>query len=154
MWADADQSVEFSSRQRSNGQNGNKKDPASYPQRVSPHLLNRKATNERANTKRILFSYSGPTFSELDEGSNESCSEYEPDIEVKKKSTSVLTTTMFTIYCLTCLIYLCNLYKYFLFIFICLVGSRCWICNVTEKPRPRPEAGPNISRIHKVTLSL
>lgn len=98
MWADADQSVEFSSRQRSNGQNGNKKDPASYPQRVSPHLLNRKATNERANTKRILFSYSGPTFSELDEDSNESCSEYEPDIEVKKKSTSVLTTTMFTIY--------------------------------------------------------
>lgn len=85
MWADADQSVEFSSRQRSNGQNGNKKAPASYPQRVSPHLLNRKATNERANTKRILFSYSGPTFSELDEDSNESCSEYEPDIEVKKK---------------------------------------------------------------------
>lgn len=115
MWVGEDQYVEFSRRQSSKDQNSNKNPSPSYPKRVPSHFLNKQQSNERRNLKGNLNSDSGQSSTEFIENSEESSSEYEPDIEVKK--TSILTKKyLHYIYYLVHLIYLCKLYKYILFV--------------------------------------
>lgn len=81
LWADADQSIDFSSRHRGKSQNKFAKLPSLYPQRV--HLLIRQPSSDGRDGAASLISDCGPAFS-CNDNSEDSSSEIDPDLKVKK----------------------------------------------------------------------
>ncbi|XP_010915863.1 putative E3 ubiquitin-protein ligase LIN-1 [Elaeis guineensis] len=82
LWADADQSIDFSSRHGGKSQNKFAKLPSLYPQRVPIHLLIRQPSSDGRDGAANLISDSGPAFS-CNDNSEDFSSEIDTDLKEK-----------------------------------------------------------------------
>ncbi|XP_008783309.2 putative E3 ubiquitin-protein ligase LIN [Phoenix dactylifera] len=90
LWADADQSIDLSSRQHSSKSPKKLANlPSLYPQRVPIHLLIRQPSSDGRDCAANLISDSGPAFS-CNDNSVDSSSEIDPDIKEKNIDQALL----------------------------------------------------------------